>query len=140
VTAPDVTVTSREATEVYFDPTPTVTPFGWINGLAYGAGVFVAVGGAGGDGLSMYSSNGINWTRGGNLGTSSTIMSVAYGIDYFVATADDGSIYYSTDGISWTQEVVTNPFAGGTIACVSFAATTDVFVIAGANGSVAISD
>jgi hypothetical protein len=134
----------REQTEEIFDPNPTSASYGWINGLAYGNNVFVAVGGIdGGAGVAAYSTNGINnWTPAKtNLGTASTIMSLTYGNGYFVATADNGSIYYSADnGVTWTGISVAAFSGGGTIACVTFSSSTNQFFIAGANGTVAVSN
>ena len=80
------------------------TSLPWISSptaITFGNGVFVAVNG---DGNAYYSSNGINWTLGNEV-TSSTnsLLDVAYGNGAFAAvTWFTSEIDYSTDnGANW---------------------------------------
>jgi hypothetical protein len=98
-------VTETERTNVkYFDK---------IYGVAYGGGMFVAVGGGsvGKGGLIMYSTDGISWTEVSNttfIGTNhisavdNDIYGVVWGGDRFVAVGAYGKAAYSTDGKNWT--------------------------------------
>ncbi len=75
--------------------------------LAYGAGLYVAVGNVG----QLYTSpTAATWTSRTSSFSSSDISSVAYGAGVFVATGADGQIATSPDGITWTQR--TSPFLG----------------------------
>jgi len=69
-----------------------------INGLAYGAGLFVAVGTAG---TIATSPDGITWTM--RTSVLSTIwIGLVYASGKFVAVADGSRSMTSTDGITWT--------------------------------------
>lgn len=69
----------------------------YIGGVAYGNGVYVAVGSSG---ATYYSEDGVNWTKGNN-DNSFILYDVAYGNGVFVAVGYKG-IIYSSDGINWT--------------------------------------
>ena len=74
---------------------------GSYSAVAYGGGTFVAVN-TGGN-VTSYSTNGVTWTLGGTLPTSTTWASVAYGNGRFVAIAATGAHAYSIDaGLTWT--------------------------------------
>ncbi|MDD3693808.1 MAG: hypothetical protein PHC89_00200 [Candidatus Pacebacteria bacterium] len=75
------------------------------NSIAYGNGVYVAVG----SGTPMYSSDGKNWNMS-ILPNAASLSSVVYGDGKFVAVGRTGSplmqnmnriIYLSSDGLSW---------------------------------------
>lgn len=67
--------------------------------VAYGAGVFVAVGN---DGKLASSEDGTTWTlRTSGFGTSN-ISAVAYGDGQFVAVGESGKVSTSPDGTTWT--------------------------------------
>jgi hypothetical protein len=74
---------------------------GTLTGVAYGAGVYVAINGGGNE--SLTSSNGIIWTAGGNLPATAVWSSMAYGNGRFVAIAsasDEVAISYDK-GVTW---------------------------------------
>mgnify|MGYP000385046333 CR=1 FL=1 len=71
-----------------------------LYGVAYGGGLFVAVGDSG----RIWSSpDGITWTDQGLQG-SNTLYGVAYGGGLFVAVGNNGQIFSSTDGTTWTDQ------------------------------------
>ena len=71
-----------------------------LNGVAYGNGLFVAVGPAG---LILTSSNGITWTAQASTTTNYDFSDIVYGDGKFVAVGGAGLINVSTDGITWTE-------------------------------------
>jgi hypothetical protein len=73
--------------------------------VAFGNGIFVAI--PTGNVTTAFSTNGITWTAGGNLPTSTTWVSVAYGNGRFVAIASGGrNVAYSLNkGATWTASV-----------------------------------
>jgi hypothetical protein len=77
----------------------------FINGIAWGNGRFVAVGGDGWVGSShiAYSTDGVTWTAVSNttFGTE-YIRGIAWGNGRFVAVGSKGKIAYSSDGVTWT--------------------------------------
>lgn len=86
--------------------TPTVGVYGSFYSIAYGGGIYVAVG-YGTFGIVYTSTNGTTWT---SRSISSTLVcyDVAYGSSRFVIGGylttgnSDGRIAYSSDGITWT--------------------------------------
>lgn len=86
------------------------------SGLAYGAGLYVAVGNLG---QLLTSPTAVTWTSRTSSFGSSAMLSVVYGAGVFVATGDNGKIATSPNGITWTQR--TSPFLGTeTVARVLF--------------------
>lgn len=86
---------------------------GWES-IAYGNGIYVAVGDVGGGSASnkyIYSADGINWSAS-NTVPSGAVRDVAFGNGIFVAThgglCSDLCIRTSTDGITWTQRTTPN--------------------------------
>ena len=71
-----------------------------LNGIAYGAGKYVAVGD---NGVIRVSTDGSMWT-GGNSDTEYHLNSVAYGVGRFVAVGMAGLVLTSGDGVTWTQQ------------------------------------
>jgi photosystem II stability/assembly factor-like uncharacterized protein len=78
-----------------------------VYSIAFGNGIFVAVGDAG---TITTSTDGITWTaRTANMGTNA-MYKVVYANSLFVAvgqgggTTNTGGITYSTDGITWTRK------------------------------------
>lgn len=70
-----------------------------LYGLCYAAGRFVAVG----DGISMYSTDGITWTAGGVLGGGGdAYANVVYGAGLFVTFGDTNELKTSPTGETWT--------------------------------------
>ncbi len=81
-----------------------------LNGVAFGGNRFVAVSG---NGITVNSANGDEWTDGQPLGGDS-ITSIAFGDGIFIAGGRTGSlgsyktaIYKSTDGQQWTGLYIT---------------------------------
>jgi hypothetical protein len=89
---------------------------GWT-GVAYGAGVWVAVAYSGQ--IARSTTNGATWTL--TAAPSASWCSIAFANGIFMAVADDGSILTSTNGYtSWTSRSTGSPylrhvaFGGGT--------------------------
>jgi hypothetical protein len=107
-----------------------------ILGLAFGAGLWVAVG----QGTIATSNDlGVTWTSrtipGGLF--SSNFKSVAFGNSVFVATSDQGDTITSPNGVTWTAQ--TGPYAGGIIQQVVCDLANTLFVQFGATANVATS-
>ncbi|WOO43334.1 hypothetical protein [Rubellicoccus peritrichatus] len=81
---------SREVIELNGDPLTEN-----LQGVAYGNGIYLAVGGQ----KLVSSSNAINW----NVITTWTVPvnSVTFGEGLFVVTGDESSIFYSSNGLDW---------------------------------------
>jgi len=117
----------------------------YINGIAYGKGTFVAVGGAS---KMAYSFDGKNWTaippgldNGTTFGTANggtTIYGIAYGNNTFVAVGLQAKMATSPDGRTWTK-VATNPFSFNNDFINGIAFGNNMFVAVGANGIIAYS-
>jgi photosystem II stability/assembly factor-like uncharacterized protein len=110
--------------------------------IAYGNGLFVAVGNFG---RMAYSSNGVSWTDiDSPFGSTSSddIKTIAYGDGKFVAGDLMGNIAYSSNGIDWTA-VASNPWLNTELnAYVSIRAIAygnGKFVAVGAWGKIAYS-
>jgi hypothetical protein len=73
----------------------------YLQGVAYGNGIFVAVAFTGAIIRSI--DNGVSWTSV-TSGTSNDLNCVAYGNGYFYAVGADGLIIKSTNGTSWSAE------------------------------------
>jgi hypothetical protein len=73
--------------------------------LAYGGGVYVAVGGSGGSGGAATTTDGAAWTSRTNISLSAgTFTGVAYGSGTFIAINGGGNqTATSTNGITWTN-------------------------------------
>jgi hypothetical protein len=95
------------------------SPFaaGNFRGVAYGNGVFVAVGATGTGGASdlpiIFSSpdGGSSWTQrtpGGSPTAGEYLNAVTYGGGQFVAVGARGMIQTSPDGITWTRQTIAN--------------------------------
>lgn len=78
--------------------------YGGLGAMAFGNGVFVAVGNQGSATTSAVatSTDGITWT-GGSMPASASWYGVGYGNGYFVATSLSNAAAISTDGITWQQ-------------------------------------
>lgn len=68
-----------------------------VQDLAYGNGIFVAVGG---NGKSAYSTDGINWTN--VTFSSGTFYGITFANNKFICVGNSGYSFYSSDGINWT--------------------------------------
>src|SRR5207248_1962085 len=74
----------------------------YINGVAYGNGVYVAVGSAG---IVLASTDGSTWTQTAVGTTPLDLNCVTFGNDSFVAAGDHngpGIILYSANGLDWS--------------------------------------
>jgi len=88
-----------------------------LRSVAYGAGTYVAVGGASGTASAVSSTDGLTWINRSSaitdLGGTGYYSSVAYGAGVFVAISyDNNKTSYSTNGVTWT--------AGGTLPANTF--------------------
>jgi hypothetical protein len=128
--ADGVNWTGVAQTEVIFDD-------GFINGIAYGNGKFVAVGGLdAGPGKGAFSVDGVNWYQTGDIkiGADTKITGVAYGGGYFVAVDNKGAASYSSNGIVWT---LVNDTTFGTDSIRGVAYGRGKFIIVGGGGQAA---
>ena len=71
---------------------------GSILSIAFGSGIWVAVGGAN----AYYSNNGTTWTSVPNIVGGANVYTVAYGNGQFVLGGASATAAYSTNGSSWT--------------------------------------
>lgn len=72
-----------------------------LNAVAYGNGMFVAVGN---NGLILSSTDGADWLPCSS-GITAELTGVAYGAGMFVTVGRQGTILNSTDGINWVLQV-----------------------------------
>ncbi|HUK12668.1 MAG TPA: hypothetical protein VLW17_05140 [Thermoanaerobaculaceae bacterium] len=99
------------------DPAPTSAG---LNAVAWGRGLFVAVGEGG---AVLTSADGTSWVARPS-GTSSTLYGVACGPSGFVAVGADGATVASPDGLTWTAAELPDapPLLGVAWACSRFVA------------------
>jgi hypothetical protein len=97
---------------------------GWFGGVAYGNGIFLAVGA---NGRYLTSNNGRNWGSG-DVDFMQHFRAVAFGNGEFVLVGEEGRRTSTTDGSSFT----TNVLGGDRLTGVVF--TGDRFVAVGLNG------
>ncbi len=95
-----------------------------LNAVAYGNGIFVAVGSGG---TILSSPDGTTWTPQAS-GTSVELSGVAFGNGLFVAVGSQGSILTSPDGTMWTPRS-----SGKTSSLGSIAYGNGIFVVSGAS-------
>jgi len=89
-------------------PFVTGSNLDYINDIAYGNGMFIAVGGN----KIASSTDGINWTAvSPSLFGNNSIRCIAYGGGKFVASNDWNATAYSLDGKSWTP-IIQNKLEG----------------------------
>lgn len=89
-------------------------------GIAYGNGVYIAVGGAGNSRIAR-STNAQTWSAISNHPFTDVVQGVAYGDGVFVAVGENGEIARSNDGgLSW-QLINTLTFSNYNIGHVAFA-------------------
>jgi hypothetical protein len=101
-----------------------------VNYIAYGGGVWTAVGSSS-NGSIKTSTDGVTWTtRNANAGTN-LLYTVAYGNSTWVAGGSSGIIRTSTDAVTWTTR--TSNFGSSNVNIVSYG--NGVFVAGGAGGS-----
>ena len=106
----------------------TAIPYAQPTSVAFGSGVFVAVGYGG---LVATSANGTAWVQRSLASTSDLgVISVTFANALFVAVTNSGKAYRSADGITWTKATVTvNGLYG-------IAYGNGVFAAVGAAGSI----
>lgn len=116
---------------------PSTTTFA-LTEVRYLNGNFIAVGGSGGVGVLVTSTDGTTWVQRGISGNNvsgtnnSILLSVAYGGGKYVAVGAQGTILYSSDLTTWT--LVTT--AAGTKSFNRVAYGGGTFVAVGAAGIV----
>lgn len=104
--------------------------------LAYGNGVYVAVGGAANIAGQISTSTDLKtWTTTLSI-PSMMFYSVAYGNGIFVATGMGGALYTSVDGFTWSAQVSTIPTA--TIFSVTYGSRDGIALFAAVAGTVVI--
>ncbi|HUS35306.1 MAG TPA: Calx-beta domain-containing protein [Verrucomicrobiae bacterium] len=103
--------TSRQASVTIVDADTPPPTLGWekispyptaqtLNSIAFGNGVFVAVGDAH---SILYSiDNGVSWAAADAEASAAALVSVQYGNNRFVAVGQGGRSFTSTNGIHWT--------------------------------------
>jgi hypothetical protein len=88
---------SSLTTTTWTDQSSNITTSGQgYSAIAYGAGVFCAVGGTSSTASTFTAADPTKWYAGASL-TSKTWVDIAYGNGRFVALASDGTINYTTD-------------------------------------------
>ena len=102
------------------------TPQLYYNSMAYGAGLFVAVGGSSTNtNTTSYSTSpdGTTWTSRSSLPVSLNWKSITYANGYFVAVGQDSSgaaittgVATSTDGLTWTSRTINSSQYRGSVA------------------------
>ena len=86
----------------------TGLPFTAVTSLAFGNGIFVAVGGS----SISTSSDGVSWTNQ-TPGVPGTLRSVTFGADGFVAVGEPQLILSSKDAVNWTPHATSVHGLGG---------------------------
>ena len=98
---------------------------GTVYDVIWNGFVFVGVGPQ----TVVYSSDGITWSSGSGIGTSS-LQTVAWGNNIFVATTTTGGVSYtSPNGVTWTQRTHTSIGTGGSIAYGSGLFVNSVYLL-----------
>ena len=70
-----------------------------FNDIAYGNGIFIAVGDVG---RIEYSLDGVFWTVADSIYNNGSLYSITFGNNIFVTVGNSGRIAYSTNGIKWS--------------------------------------
>ena len=115
------------------------TPVDWVsgtlaqttNGMAYGNGLWVAVGTGG---KIATSTDGVTWTPR-TSGTTQYLQEVAYGNGLWVVVGGAGTLLTSTDGVTWTSR--TSGFGSTTIQDVAYG--NGLWVAVGLSGTLTTS-
>jgi len=102
-----------------------------LNGVAFGGGLFVAVGNGG---TIFTSTDGVSWTSR-TSGTTNNLNAVAYSstLGMFVAVGASGTILTSTDGTTWTSR----SGGAGTLYSVGWSPTAAAFMAVPLTGGTA---
>jgi hypothetical protein len=96
-----------------------------LTAVAYGDGLFVAVGGAG---AVVISDNGVDWVPV-TVPAKADLLSVTYGAGLFVCVGNGGMILSSSDGVIWTKG---DPITTNRLNAVAFG--NESFVAVGEGG------
>ena len=96
--------------------------------VAFGGGVWVAVGSAG---TVIRSTDGINWSSSAS-GTSSDLLGVGFGGGLFVAVGANRTVITSANGTAWTVQPGVPQTIGSTLSSVAH--NGSVFIAAGSAG------
>jgi hypothetical protein len=127
-----VSENGRAWTDSVFEPGPAGDDDQQFRGVGYGAGVYVAVGGAA-LGRIMWSRDGTNWIEVSD--NASFLGGVAYGNGMFVAVGSSGRYVRSADGNRWTDP---GRLPGPNFRAIAYGAGS--FVAVGDNGRRSISE
>jgi hypothetical protein len=98
----------------------------YVNGIAYGNGLFVAGTGAG----FLTSPDGVVWTEQNFSDTNASLDGLAYGNGVFVAVGYNGLILTSSDGVTWA----TNS-SGTSVYLLSVTYGDGTFLVTGFSGT-----
>lgn len=123
---------------VSFASCGTATGVTNVNGLAYGAGLFVVAGSSATTDAGIATSpTGAAWTnRTSNSGASPAFQSVRFLNNLFVAVGSSGLICTSADGITWAKQTTTGSLAFADVAYLSGAG---LYIAVGSSTSYATS-
>jgi len=99
----------------------------WMYDIAFGNGVFVAVGGN----QIRISPDGVNWSSPPDISTLLTLQSVAFFQGQFIAVGGGGTILTSSDGQTWTSRT-----SGTTSFLAAVGPGNGVVAVAGDSGTV----
>jgi len=105
-------VTSTNGTQ-WFARSITLPGPGTLEGIAYGNGVFIAVGGyTDPDGFAgsviITSPDGVTWTTQ-TPNFSKKLRNISFANGQFIGVGNDGLVAHSDDGLSWRQQLIANP-------------------------------
>lgn len=115
----------------WFASQHTVATANQFRGVAFGAGLFVAVGDGGHIWTSPTGAGGTFTQRTST--TANNLRSVAFAGGVFIAVGDGGTIVASVDGIAWASKT---SGVGDQLMDVSYDAVTNVVIAAGFNGRI----
>ena len=99
-----------------------------LNKVAYGGGVYVAVGD---NGIIFTSSDGVSWTLQ-ESGVVSNLHGVTYGNGLFVAVGDGGTVLTSSDGKTWTGQTA----GSGTTSYLGVTYGNNLYVAVASDGTI----
>lgn len=103
-------------------------PAGWLHGLCFGYGQFVATGQHG----NIATTADAVWLQDRSVPTAANLEGVTYGRHQFVAVADDGVVLTSADGVEWRGHAVPKPLRALTV-------FNEQYVAAASDGTIATS-
>jgi len=86
-----------------------------LNGVAYGKGIFIAVGGPYFSLTNLISADGTSWTPL-RIPATNALTAIAFVNDRFVACGEAGTVCASVDGTNWTTHLISDGVNLGAIA------------------------